>query len=367
MDRQELLNADRRAKRTCESERNLSYRGQFQYQVMVRTKGYEPFIQTFDDIDVAIAARDAAKAQRNAGTYINTRKTKKKTLADLLDWYYEEFTKLKTAYPDKEKSKMNAIKGCALADMPVTDIDLKCFHTYVKARRAKTRIVKGIPKQTSRKTIKEELQLIDRVIRNALKMREISLPFGNPVDVKYTLETVPDDAVKREALSVTEVENILRAASLHSSQWLIDFIELALATAQRRGELLEQQWEQIFIDDKYLISKNKDPKRRPDHLTREVPLSPKAREVLQRMGNKKEGLLFPDCADIDSVNKMIKRLCIKYELPHTSPHIFRHTAATRAEEKGLDFGIIAKLTGHSIPSELNRYTHAKPREFADMF
>jgi len=374
MDKQELLNADRRAKRTCESEKNLSYRGPFQYQVMIRTKGYEPFIKTFDDIDAAIAARDAAKTQRTAGTYVNTRKSKKKTLADLLAWYYAEFTPMKTKYPLKELSKMNAIKSCAVGDTPVISIDIKVLYAYVKERRSKVRIVKGSPKIISRKSIKEELQLIDRVIKNALRMREIELPFGNPVDVKYLLENIPDDAVKREAMSADEVNSLVSAAKLHSEAWLVDYIELSIATGLRRGEMLEQAWENVLIEDKYMRSKNKDPKRRADHETKEVPLSPSAREILNRMGAKKKGLLFPYAGEryisesnIDLVNDLIENLCIKYELPHVSPHIFRHTAATRAEEKGLDFGIIAKLTGHSIPSELNRYTHAKPREFADMF
>jgi len=374
MDKQELLNADRRAKRTCESEKNMSYRGQFQYQVMIRTKGYEPFIKTFDDIDAAIAARDAAKAQRTAGTYVNTRKTKKKTLADLLTWYYEEFTPIKTRYPLKELSKMNTIKKYALADLAVVDIDLRSFHSYVKERRMKTRLVNNVPKPASRKTIKEELQLIDRVIKNALRMREIALPFGNPVDVAYTLENIPDDAIKREAMTANEADALIKAAKQHSEKWLVDYIELSLATGLRRGEMLEQKWEDVFVDNKYMISKNKDPKKRLGHETKEVPLSPSARAVLKRMGIKKKGLLFPYAGEryisesnIDLVNDLIENLCVKYELPHVSPHIFRHTAATRAEEKGLDFGIIAKLTGHVLPTELDRYTHAKPREFADKF
>lgn len=63
--------------------------------------------------------------------------------------------------------------------------------------------------------------------------------------------------------------------------------------------------------------------------------------------------------EIDRVVKKIRK--DGCEFPHTTPHIFRHTFATRAIEEGMQPQILKTILGHStLAMTMDLYSHVLP-------
>ena len=63
-----------------------------------------------------------------------------------------------------------------------------------------------------------------------------------------------------------------------------------------------------------------------------------------------------------SINKTLKS-GYEFECPRLSPHIFRHTFATRCIESGVDIKTLSEILGHSSVSfTLNTYVHPSFQE-----
>jgi len=299
------------------------------------------------------------------------------TVADVLNWYGATQTPRLVTEPHREISRINTICKDSIADVPLDELNNKKLLDYMRRRHATKRIVKGKEKYISHKTIKEELNMLHKAISAAIFEKEIEADGvayivtinGNPVDVRNLLKHsgIENDAEKREALSAELQQQLIAAAKSYSAE-VYNFIRLAIATGQRRGELLEQDWRNVHIDEKHLISKNKARKTEPDKKTREVPLSPTARKILQEMKPKKSGLLFPTLAEeVDRINDALTAICSESALPHITPHTFRHTCETNNQLAGVMEDKRKLLLGRTIKGSAGIYSHAKPRDFADEF
>jgi len=299
------------------------------------------------------------------------------TVKEVLEWYGKVHTPSRVTEPHREISRINTICRNSISNTLISELDNSRLLKYIRDRRSTVRIVKGVEKCISRKTIENELNVMHKAIAAALFEKEIEVNGvihklginGNPVETKELLRhsAIPNDSEKREALSKAVQKTLIAAAKNYSTE-VYNFIRLAIATGQRRGELLEQDWSKIYITDKYLISKNKAPKRQPEDKTREVPLSPTAREVLRDIGVEESGLLFPILAgEVDRINDAIETICAENQLPHITPHQFRHTCETNNQLNGVEREKRDMLLGHKTQGMAGVYSHANPRDFADEY
>ena len=93
-------------------------------------------------------------------------------------------------------------------------------------------------------TINRELGVLSAALNWAKRDLEWQLP--NPVQGR--LLQPPEGRLRW--LSRQEAERLLTAARKQSrAEYLVDFLQLALHTGMRKGEMLELEWERVDLDE----------------------------------------------------------------------------------------------------------------------
>ena len=120
-------------------------------------------------------------------------------------------------------------------------------------------------------------------------------------------------------------------------------------TGMRSGEILRLTLEQIE-DGVYRPQKHKT--LRYGH-AREVPLGPRALEIIVRREPDADGLLFGGYTSC-SYGRAIARVCAKHNIPHWTPHQIRHATGTDTLRT---HGVAAAraLLGHKSLAMVSRY------------
>ena len=187
---------------------------------------------------------------------------------------------------------------------------------------------------------------------------------GNPVNVDIALIEIPDDKkirlpfVRNEEGKSLEKEWI-EACRDYSDGTYADFVELAIYSACRRGELVDLTWQDIDIENRLMNVKNKDPQSKV--LRRDVPISKTALAVLERIGIKKRGRVFTKYTRASSLTRAAANIRMKKKyngkFDGISPHTFRHEAVTRELGKNLKPHTVQLLTGHKTTQMLDNYFH----------
>lgn len=342
MDKNELLNLDRKARRICDAEPCLAYRGPFQYQVTVRRKGYPTATKTFDDIEAARDYRDRTRSEMKRGTFIDTSLLTKNTLADLLDRYSREVT------PGKKGQRQELSRLRVIGKHPVAGEVVGCISgTHIAAYRD-ARL-----KEVGPKTVREEINTLRHVFKIA--MQEWGLPLqANPADhVRKPSPARPRD----RRLQGEEEQRLLTTAGEYGGV-LQDVITLALETGMRRGEIAGLRWGDI----KGTVAHLEDTKNGE---RRDVPLSSTARAVVNRQVRKlHDQRVFG--IQSDGIGRAFRRTTERAGITGLTFHDLRHEATSRLFEKGLNPMQVASITGHKTLQMLKRYTHLKAEDLAKM-
>lgn len=157
--------------------------------------------------------------------------------------------------------------------------------------------------------------------------------------------------------------------------WMFPFIELAMATGCRRGELLALDWSDIDFDGQaVVISKALEQSKAGVRLKgtksghpRVLALPETALQALEahRRGKPGQRLVFPDEAGRyrapDAVSKLIVRTLRKAGLQTGSLHTLRHTHASLLLSRGIPLTVVSRRLGHaSVDITARIYLHALP-------
>lgn len=141
------------------------------------------------------------------------------------------------------------------------------------------------------------------------------------------------------------------------------FILIAMETAQRKSAILNLQWQQVDLDKGMIhflpAGKLQTIKRRPA-----LPISSRLRPVLERSFDERVNSFV--CDNNNDVHEAIKRVGKELDIDGLSPHVFRHTWATRAVESGASLEKVAAFLGDSIDTVRENYMHLSPDYLRDV-
>lgn len=277
-----------------------------------------------------------------------------KTLGDAFERYAREESPQKKGSRWEtirlEKLGRDKIASIQLSDLDAEDFDGEPDGWIFRQRGA------GL----SDSSIKRELQLISPVLK--LCRRKWKWMEGNPLlDVEKPKEGKP----RTKLISDKEIKDIISALQYVDSKPVVTVRQkiavaflFAIETAMRQGEIWKLEWS--HIDWEEYGAKLFDTKNGED---REVPLSPKAIELLKKLTPTESGKVFAGMSQ--EVAGVIFRRAVEiagYKDTLTF-HDARHLATTRLAEK-FDMLALSTITGHKDPRMLKRYYNPKVKTLA---
>jgi integrase len=304
------------------------YRGRWKCQV--RKTGYPAQPQSSDLRAVAVAWGNEVEAKMNCGAFTGSTSKQSITVREVLERYLVEESD-KKAYSAADLSRAKPVLA-ALGAYHVHKLTHADLAEYKRNRLA----------LRSPQTVTHELNLLHRAYIIASTEWGIALPNGVP---KTSRPTLPRGRGSR--IRPNQIDLIVQATE---SEQLKHIIPLAVETAMRRSELLSIRWEHVDLDRRSIyLDKTKN------GLSRTVPLSPRALQILQSVQQATTGPVFTLAAS--SVSQAFQRAVARAGIDHVRFHDLRHEATSRLFERGLNVIEVARITGHVTLSMLDRYTH----------
>jgi integrase len=183
------------------------------------------------------------------------------------------------------------------------------------------------------------------------------LPMPNPI---RGIRRMPCPQGRTKRVNASVEEQLLLSCGKLSMPLLSSIIEFAIQTGMRRGELMGLNWVDVDLPNRkaYLhTSKNGEP--------RQVPLTQRAVAVLQSLGKKDEGTVFPmSMSVLRNHFERIRTYCkSNWSAVGVNPfdglrfHDLRHEALSRLSDAGLNVIELSHISGHKTLGMLKRYVH----------
>ncbi len=342
------------------------------WQARITIKGFSSVAKTFTTKADAVAWAKVTESEMIRGTFI-PRTSGNISLKDALARYQAEVTAFKRS-ASIETLRIAQWQRNGLAARSLADLRPRDFADY-RDRRLRS--------GKAESTVRLELAIISHMFNIARKewgceglgnpIASIRMPVAN--NERNRVFRAGEEAALLDALTVS-----VRAASGHfpdgcQNPYLRPLVELALATAMRRGELLALRWENIDLDRRVaLLPMTKNGK------VRNVPLSNKAAALLETIFRKDEGEVFPITANAVKLGfaRALTRARERYLDACTGSgvtadgrflvdlhfHDLRHIAVTRLAAALPNIVELAAVSGHNDVRMLKRYYHPSAEDLA---
>ena len=185
-------------------------------------------------------------------------------------------------------------------------------------------------------------------------------------------------------LTPDEVEQILNNVKIDTPAGFRNrvILELLWATGMRISELSNLNFGDINLEENEIRVFGKGAKERI------VLMSDRAKDYLKQYINSARALIVapeyttPDQSDNSpifinntgyrlqnkTIRKVINDTVEKIELPKkVTPHVFRHSFATKLIENGADLRVVQELLGHAGISNTQIYTHISMKHMKDVY
>lgn len=215
-----------------------------------------------------------------------------------------------------------------------------------EARYIATRRREGV----ARATIRAEIATFRAILNHAVKQRLISVddvpPFG----------PLPPDSPPRDRwLRDDEVDRLFAAAE--GVPRVRMFLYLALETAARRTAIEELEWRQVDWETG-VVHYMKPGEVQTRKRKASVPMSKRLRAVME---TAYAGRVDPYVIGRGGhLNEALHRVAREAGVDGVTPHVLRHTAATRMARRGVPLWIIAKVLGNTVEQVEKVYAKHSP-------
>ena len=304
------------------------------WQARVIREGYPEQTKTFETkVDAEKWAR-ALESEIDRGQFVNVSEAQRTTLGDVIARYLVEVT------PTMKGAAEDTIRLKAMMRKPIARWSMANLSAARIAAFRDERL-----KQVSGGTVIRELAYISAIVNHARREWGINVP--NPVQMVRKPQS--PQALSR-VLTDDEISKLLQALEPEGrrSHWTKPAVQLALAPAMRRGELLSLRWEHVDLQNRTTFlsdTKNGD--------SRTVPLSTAAVQVLAGLPRHICGVVFP--VKFFTLDAAFKRGVRRAGLDGVRFHDLRRTAITRMAGKLPNVIELAAVSGHKSLMVLKRY------------
>jgi len=313
-------------------------RGDYQWQVMIRRKGHAVQSKTFETKESAIKWARLIEGEIDRGVFFSRDIQEKTLLSEALNRYLNEVTPHKKG-AERERNRIKQLMRHPLADRFLANI-----RSFDIANYRDERMNEGISPSTYQKEHALFSHVFD-VARKEWGMESLTNP------CKGVRIPVICNARDRRLSGDEE----LRLFEVLATEEMRVIVTIALETTMRRSEIIDLRWENVDMERRQLVSKNKDIHGK--NAKKVIPLSRTAIRVLKKVPRNISGKIFK--LDADQVTRRFTRAIKKAGLEDFRFHDLRHEATSRLFEKGLTAEEVMKITGHRTYAMLARYTHLR--------
>lgn len=284
-------------------------RGPFQFQALVRRKGYPTQTKTFETKREAKAWASVIESEMVRGAFTDRREAEQTRLCDALERYRREVTQFKRC-PKREENRIQAWMANPLTKRSLASLRSTDFALY---RDERLNTVGG-------NTTRLELAVISHLFTIARK--EWSIPVDNPIK-NIRMPKLPP-ARDRRPEGDEEARLIVACKAEKHGIWLSTAVQLAIETGMREGELATLEWRQVNLEKKIVRlekTKNGD--------SRSVPLSNQAVELLKRLPRAVNCSVLPSFGSGEALSRAFGKARDKTGIEDFHFHDLRHEAASR--------------------------------------
>lgn len=313
------------------------------WQARVLRDGYPDQTKTFTTKADAEKWARALESEIDKGQFVNVSEAQRTTLGDVIARYLAEVT------PSMKGASEDTIRLKAIMRKPIARWSMANLSAARIAAFRDERL-----KEVRGGTVIRELAYLSAIINHARREWGINVP--NPVQM---VRKPQSPQARSRVLTDDEVLKLLTALEPtgRRSHWTKPAVQLALATAMRRGELLSLRWEHIDLQGRTaFLSETKNGE------SRTVPLSTAAVQVLAALPRHISGVVIP--VKYFTLDAAFKRALNRAGLDDVRFHDLRRTAITRMAEKLPNVIELAAVSGHKSLMVLKRYYRPTAAELA---
>lgn len=313
------------------------------WQARISRDGHPDQVKTFEAKADAERWARSVESDMDKGHFVSVSEAQRTTLGDLVQRYLREVT------PNMKSASEDAIRLKALIRRPIARWSMANLSATRVAAFRDERL-----SEVSAGTVIRELAYLSSIINHARREWGINVP--NPVQM---VRKPPSPPARGRVLTDAEVSALLKVFEPigRRSHWIKPIVEMALATAMRRGELLSLRWENISFQARTAFlptTKNGD--------SRTVPLSSSAVNILGNLPRHLSGVVFP--INAAALNAVFKRGLSRSGLQDIRFHDLRRTAITRMAEKLPNVIELAAVSGHKSLMILKQYYRPSASDLA---
>lgn len=163
---------------------------------------------------------------------------------------------------------------------------------------------------------------------------------------------IPKRAAKKKVTGMTlQEQKAFLSVLIHFGTMERYVVQTFLLTGMRRGELIDLEWE----DWNQQLAILRVRKSKTENGIRNIPLLPQVTEILEALKSQKASIPYIFHHNGQKLTGgYLRYICEKAskmaQIKYISPHMLRHTFASRLFEAGADPKSIAEILGHSDPA-----------------